>query len=131
MTALHRYHGRVATGEQVFGGAVAQVPRVLHVIWDRIGAPEFVTDVLGDARPFYAKFLQTCGDLCLEDLTDVDFGDAQMTVCIPLDFVQWRKVARIDIQDDTLGNHRNAIASPITEALDDRAHERIHNRFEP
>ena len=53
--ALHRDHRRVAARQQVLGGAVAEVARVLHVERDRVGAAQLVADVLGHDRRLDAE----------------------------------------------------------------------------
>ena len=51
VAALQRDHRPAAAGEHVLRGAIAEVPRVLHVHRDRIGAAQLVADVLrGDRR---------------------------------------------------------------------------------
>ena len=44
------HHGVAATIEQVLGRAVAEVARVLHVEWDRVGAAQLVPNVFSHQR---------------------------------------------------------------------------------
>ena len=90
VAALHRDHHAVAAREQVLRRAVAEVARVLHVERDRVGAAQLVADVLGDDRGLDAELLQPLRDLRLQDLADVDLGDADVAVRVALDVLELR-----------------------------------------
>ena len=60
--------------------------------------------------------------LRLEDLADVDLGDAQVAVRVALD--ARRGSARSSgryVEHDALGDHRDAVAAAVAQPLDDRA----------
>ena len=78
--------------EQVLGRAVAEVARVLHVEGDRVGAAQLVADVLGHDRGLDAELLEPRLHLRLQDLADVDLGDAHVAVGVALDVVELRQV---------------------------------------
>ena len=46
----------------------------------------------------------------LEDLADVDLGDADVAVRVALDVLELGEVLRVDALDDALGDHRDAVA---------------------
>ena len=57
---------------------VPEVAGVLHVERNRIGAPQLVADVLRRNRRLDPELLEAALDLGLQDLADVDFGDADV-----------------------------------------------------
>src|SRR5215472_5435472 len=72
MTTLHRDDRRVTACQQVFGRAVSEIAGVLHVVWDRIGASQLVSDVLGHDRRLESERSEPACYLRLENLADVD-----------------------------------------------------------
>ena len=81
-------------GQQVLGGAVAEIARVLHVVRNRIGAAQLVADVLGHDGRLDAELPQPLRHLGLQDLADVDLVDADVAVGVALDVVELRQVFR-------------------------------------
>src|SRR5439155_16081068 len=128
---LQRNHGGVATPQHVLGGAIAQVARVLHVHGDRVRAAQLVPDVLRRDGRLQPELLQALLHRRLEDLADVHLGDADVPVRIPLDLLEAREVRGFDADHQTLGDHRDAVEPAVGQPLDDRTHQRVHDRLEP
>ena len=128
---LHGDHRGVPAGDQVLRRAVAEVARVLHVVRDRVGAAQLVADVLRDDRRLDPELTEPLLDGRLQDLADVDLGDADVPVLVALDLLESRELLRIEAEDEPLGEHGDAVAPPVGEALDDGADERVDDRLEP
>ena len=75
----------------------------------------FVDDRRLDAR---ARVSRSC-DLRLQDLAEVDLGDAHVAVRVALDIVELREIFRRDVEHDAFGDHRHAVAPPVAQPLDD------------
>ena len=127
---LHRDHDPGATGEQVLGRAVAEVPRVVHVGGDGVRAAQLVPDALGHDRRLQPERLEPRADLRLEDLADVDLVDAHVAVRVLLDFVHLGEVGGVDAEHEALGQDGHAVAPAVAEPLDDGAGQRVHHRLE-
>ena len=80
---------------------------------------------------FEAELLEPLGNLRLQDLADVDFGDAHMAVRVALDALQLGQVVFADVQDDSFADDRNAVAAAVAHALDDGADQRVDEHLEP
>src|ERR1051326_2252252 len=121
MASLHRDHRGITACEQILRSTVAQIAGVLHVVWNRVGAAQLITDVLGYDRCLDPEFLETRGDLRLEDLADIHLGDAQMSVRSALRVVESGEVLGIHMEYEAFGDHFYAIPPAVTQARDDRA----------
>ena len=121
VAALHRDHHGVATGKQILRRAVAEIPRVLHVGRNRVGASQLVPDVLGCDRRLDRKLLEALLHLRLEYFADVHLGNPDVAVRVALDFVEVRQVARIDAEHQPLGDDRDTVAPSVAQAFDDRS----------
>ena len=66
--------------------------------------------------------------LGLENLAEVDFGEAQVAVRVALHLAESFEIAGRDVEDESFGDDRDAIAASLGEPLDDRADERVHDR---
>ena len=61
----------------------------------------------------------------LENFADVDLGDPDVAVCIALDVLKLGEVLGVEVEDQALGDDRDAVASAVTEALEDGADQRV------
>ena len=128
---LDRDQRRVAALDDVPRGAVAEVARVLHVEGDRVGAAQLVADVLGDDRGLDVELGEALRHRGLQDVAEVDLGDADVTVRVALDAGELRRDRpRAEHLDEPFGEHRDAVGAAVGEALDDRADERVDDRLE-
>ena len=75
--------------------------------------------------------LQPRGHLRLENLADIDFGDAEVAVGIVLHLVQSFEIPGRNVEDHSFRNDRHAVGASVAQALDDRAHQRIDDGLEP
>ena len=69
--------------------------------------------------------LQARRDLRLENLSDVHFGQAQVPVGITLDVLEPLEVLQRHVQHDPFGDHRDAVAAPAGQPLDDARDQRV------
>ena len=54
-----------------------------------------------------------------------------MAVRIALDLVQPLQISRRHVEDDAFGDHGDAVAPPVANALDDCRHEVVDDRLQP
>ncbi len=121
LARLHRDHHAGSAREQVLRRAVAEVARVLHVDGDRIRAAQFVAHVLRDDRRLQVELVESLLHPLLEDVADVDLGDAQVAVGIVFDVGELCELVGIEAEHDTLGDHGDAVATTGAQPLDDGA----------
>ena len=55
-------------------------------------------------------------DLRLQDLADVDLGDAHVAVRVALDVLQLGEVVFADVQHDAFADHGDAVAAAVAHA---------------
>ena len=124
---LDGHHGRIAAVQEMLGRAITQIPGVLHVEGNRISTTQLVADVFFHQSGLDAEFLEALFDLMLEDGADVDLGDANVVVLVPLNLFQLSQVTRVQMLDQALGQDHHAIVAPIAQPLDDGTHQNVHN----
>ena len=111
--------------DDVLGGAVPEVARVLHVERDGVGAAHLVADVLRHDRRLDAQLREPPADARLADVAEADLVEAQVPVLVALGGRQLGDVLGGDDLGQTLGEDGHAVGSPAGEALHDRADERV------
>jgi len=127
LAPLHGDHGGVATREQILGGRVAQVARVLHIEGYGIRTAQLVADVLGYQSHFQAELGQPLVYGRPEHLANVYLGDPDVTVGIALHLVEPFEVIRVNPQHQPLRDDGHAVAASVAQPLHDRAHQRVHH----
>ena len=75
--------------------------------------------------------LSFCWTRVLDDRTEVDLGDADVTVLVELDVAgDGLELVFGEVLDQALGEHGDAVGASVREALDDRADEDVGNFVE-
>ena len=128
--SLHRDHRPRAAREDVLRRAVAEVPRVLEVEGDRVGAAELVADVLVRDGRLHAELLELLLDGRLQDLADVHVGDPEVPVGVALGLREPLELLGVELEDEPFGDDRDAVPAPVAEALEDRPDEGVDDRAE-
>ena len=76
------------------------------------------------------KRLQPLADLGLQDLADVDLGDADVAVRVALDVLERCEILRVEVEHHAFGDDRDAVAPAVAEPLDDGAGQRVDDGLE-
>src|SRR5579859_2642195 len=102
-------HRVAAAIQQVLGGAVAQIARVLHVKWDRISAAQLVANVFGHQRHGQPKSCQPIAQPVFDHVGQVYFGQPHMVVLVSLQLAKGLQVSGTQLLDETLGQDRRPV----------------------
>ena len=69
-------------------------------------------------------------DLGLDLSREIDFGEPHVSVLVALDVLQPGELGRIELVDETLGQHRDAEVAPHRPPLDDRAFDDVADAWQ-
>src|SRR5690606_14304954 len=127
---LNGHHRAGAAFEQVLGGAVAQVARVLHVEGDRIGAAQLVTDVFVHDGGLDTERGEALAHLLLHQLSEVDLRQANVVVLVPLDIGVLFELLLVEVFHEPFGEHGDAVGAAVAQALDHGARHDVHDLAE-
>ena len=109
---LNRHHRCVAAVEDQLRGGEAEVPRVLHVEGNRVGAAQLVADLLVGDRSLDPEALEASLHLSLEDVAEVELSDPDVPVRVALHRLEVLELVRVEALDETLGDHGHSVVRP-------------------
>ena len=122
--------------EQELDGGITEVARVFGVERDRVGAAEFVAEVLVNEGHFDAEFFEALAQKLLHQAAEFDFAETQMAVLVADNLAETFELAFRQRLDQTLFAHRfdeafgeddNAVLRTFGAALDDGADDDVAN----
>jgi hypothetical protein len=119
--ALDADHRPAAPFDQEADRALPQVAAVLRVERNGIGAAQLVADVLVGDGDVEAALGEPALDFGLHLASEVDLGEADVPVVVPLDVGEAGQLARIELVDHALGEDGDAEVAAHRPPLDDRA----------
>ena len=80
-----------------------------------------------DLRPNSLSRRAICG---LQNLADVDLGDAHVPVRVALDALELTEIVFADVQHHPLADHGDAVAAAVAHAFDDGADQGVDEHLE-
>ena len=128
--ALDADHRPAAAGEQEPHGAVAEIAAVFGVEGNRVRASQLVANVLVGDRHAETTLAEPSLHFGLDLSREIDLGEPHVAVLVALDVLQPGELGRIELVDEPLGQHGDAVMTSHRPPLDDRALDDVADRGE-